>query len=346
MSEYTIKKTTNLEKECAKELELEISVETLNSAKIKTLKRIGAKADIQGFRKGHVPEKAVMEKLGEAGVLEETINDWLNDNIVKILEKEAPEAIAFPKITIKKAVPGNPVELSLFISLRPKLTLPDYKTIASAKNKKKSPEEKVEEKEIDEAILRLRKYAYRAVNPNAEKEIKDEELPALTDEFAVSVGGGKTVAELRERVSKDLLEEKKTKAKEKQRLEIIEEILKKTDGILPAIIIDDEVDKMEAEFEADVKRMGLSFDDYVKSTKKTIEEIRKDWRGTAEKRAKVNLILAEIRKLEKIEADKEKVDHEMKHLLEHHKDIDQKNARAYIERMLGNEKVFEFLGNQ
>src|SRR3989338_7082048 len=177
MAEYIIKKVTDLEKSSAKEIDLEIGIKTLNAAEVSTIKKLSAKADIPGFRKGHVPEKKIIEKLGAAGVLEETINDWLNDNIVKILEKEAPEAIAFPKITIKKAVPGNPVELSLFISLRPKLTLPDYKTIASAKNKKKSPEEKVEEKEIDEAILRLRKYAYRAVNPNAEKEIKNKELP-------------------------------------------------------------------------------------------------------------------------------------------------------------------------
>lgn len=346
MANYIIKKITDHEKESAKTIEVEISIEEIAKHRARSLKTLSEKADLQGFRKGRVPEKVILEKIGEAGVLEEAINSWLREAIPEILQKEVPDALTFPKITINKAVPGNPVELSLFIPLKPKLKLPDYKVIASTKNKKKEPEVKVEEKEIDEALTRLRRYATKAGNPSGTAEIKEKDLPPLNDEFAVAVGGGKTVAELRERISKDILNEKKIKAKEKQRLEIIEEILKNTDGILPEILIGDEVNKMEMEFKADVKRMGLSLDDYLKNTKKTREEARKDWKPTAEKRAMVNLILAEIKTLEKIEADKEKVEHEMKHLLEHHKDVDVNNARAYLERMFSNEKVFEFLESQ
>jgi len=346
MANYTVKKVTNLEKGSARTIEVEITNEEIGKHRAKSLKALSLKADLPGFRKGHVPEKVILEKLGEAGVLEEAINSWLKEGVLEILKKEAPDALAFPRVNITKAVPGNSVELSLFFPLKPKIKLPDYKEISAGKNKKKKPEEKVEEKEIDEAILRLRKYAFKAAGPTSSAEIKDEDLPPITDEFAVAIGGGKTVAELRERVAKDLLEEKKTHAKEKHRLEIIEEILKKTEAIMPEILTESEVDKMEMEFESDVKRMGLSLDDYLKNTKKTREDARKEWKPTAEKRAKVNLILAEIKTLEKIEADKEKVEHEMKHLLEHHKDVDVDNARAYVERMFSNEKVFEFLESQ
>jgi FKBP-type peptidyl-prolyl cis-trans isomerase (trigger factor) len=346
MSNYTIKKITENEKESARTVEVEISTEEIGKHRLISLKALSEKADLPGFRKGHVPEKVIIEKLGETGILEEAINSWLKEGVLEILKKEASDALAFPRVNVTKAVPGNPVELSLFFPLKPKIKLPDYKVIASSKNKKVEPEEKVEEKEIDEALLRLRKYALKASNPASPAEIKDEDLPPITDEFAVAIGGGKTVAELRERVSKDLLGEKKIRAKEKHRLEIIEEILKKTETVMPEILIESEVDKMEMEFESDVKRMGLSLDDYLKNTKKTREDARKEWKPVAEKRAKVNVILAEIKTLEKIEADKEKVEHEMKHLLEHHKDVDVDNARAYVERMFSNEKVFEFLESQ
>lgn len=345
MANYTVKKATDLEKESAKTIELEISVEEIGHHRAKSLKKLSEKTDLPGFRKGHVPEKVIVEKMGEAGILEEAINSWLQKSIPEILQKEAPDALAFPKITVTKAAPGNPVELSLFIPLKPKLKLPDYKTIAIEKNKKKEPEAKVEEKEIDDALLRLRKYALKAAKP-ASAEVKDEDLPPITDEFAVAVGGGKTVAELRERVGKDLLEEKKIRAKEKHRLQIIEEILKKTETTLPEIIIEDEVSRMEAEFEAEVKKMGLSLDDYLKNAKKTREDARKEWKPTAEKRAIVNLILAEIKTLEKLEADKEKVENEVKHMLEHYKDADLEQIKTYIERIFANEKVFEFLENQ
>lgn len=346
MANYTVKKTTAHEKESAQTVDIEISSEEIGKHRVKSLKTLSEKADIQGFRKGHVPEKVILERLGETGILEEAINSWLKEAVPEILQKEAPDALTFPRINVTKAVPGNPVELSLFIPLRPKLKLPDYKKIAAAKNKKKESEVKVDEKEIDEAMMRLRRYAAKAGDSSGKAEIKDEDLPPLNDAFAVAVGGGKTVAELRERVSKDIFNEKKIKAKEKHRLEIIEEILKNTDGAIPEVITDSEVDRMEMEFEADVKRMGLSLDDYLKNTKKTREDARKEWKPTAEKRAKVNLILNEIKTLEKLEVDKEKVEHEIKHLMEHHKDVDSNNARAYIEHVFSNEKAFEFLENQ
>lgn len=357
MAKYTIKKTTDKPEKRARVVDIEITPDEIGAFQKKALKSFSEKADIEGFRKGHVPEKIISERLGAAGILEEAINLWLKENIKEFIEKEAPEALIMPQVSILKAVPGNSVELSFFIPLRPDLKLPDYKEIAAGKNKKKETAPAISEKEIDEAVLRLRKYAARAVNPAMTAEPKDEELPPLNDQFAEAVGGGKTVAELRERVKKDLEAENKNRLREKQRLSIIEEILKKTEGVIPDVLIDFEIGNMESEFENEVKRAGLTLENYLKDAKKTLEDLRKDWHSPAEKRAKINLILAEIKKLEKLEADKERLEHELKHLLEHHKpartesarsggDVDQNQARAYLERMLANEKVFEFLEQQ
>lgn len=343
MANYTIKKITNLEKESARKIEVEIGAEEIGKYRAKSIKTLSEKADLPGFRKGHVPEKVILEKMGEVGVLEEAINSWIKESIPEILEKEAPDALAFPRINITKAVPGNPVELSLFIPLRPNLKIPDYKEIASARNKKKEAVKEVSEKEIDGTILRLRQYAARAINPGVGVEPKDDELPPLNDQFAEAVGAGKTVAKLRERIKKDLEMENKNRLKEKHRLLILEEILKNTEGAIPDILIDYEIERMETEFESEVTQTGLTLSNYLKDAKKTIEDLRKDWRPTASKRAKINLILPEIKKLEKLEVEKEKVEHEVSHLLEYHKDADPEQVRAYIERMLSNEKVFEFL---
>jgi trigger factor len=343
MAKYTIKKAEDLKKESAKRIDLEIDTEEIKKHSDKALKSLSGTVDIAGFRKGHVPEKVILERLGEAGILEEAINSWVKEAIAEILEKEAPEALTFPEINITKAVPGNAVELSLFIPLRPKLVLPDYKKIAVKINSKKETPKEISEKDIDEAVTRIRKYAVKAMNPNLKEEPKEDELPPLTDQFAESIGGGKTVAELRERIKKDLEQENKTHTKEKNRLAIIEAILKETEGAIPTLLIHHETDKMEKELENDVKRMGLSTEDYLKSIKKTHEELHKEWHPVAEKRAKVNLILSEIKKLEKIEVDKKAIDHEVEHFLEHYKDADKEQVYTYFEHIIGNEKVFDFL---
>ena len=162
-----------------------------------------------------MPEKIILERLGAAGILEEAINLWLKENIKEFIEKEAAEALTLPQVSVTKAVPGNSVELSFFIPLKPELKLPDYKEIAAGKNKKKETAPEVSEKEIDEAILRLRKYATQAVNPAMTAEPKNDELLPLTNTFAEAVGGGKTVAELRERVKKDLAAENINRLKKK-----------------------------------------------------------------------------------------------------------------------------------
>jgi FKBP-type peptidyl-prolyl cis-trans isomerase (trigger factor) len=104
-----------------------------------------------------------------------------------------------------------------------------------------------------------------------------------------------------------------------------------------------ETKRTEAQFNDDINRMGVKIEDYLKHAKKTIEEIRSEWRPHAEKKAKLQLILNEIVKLEKIEVDVKEIEEEVKHILAHYKDADRERAFAYAETVLTNEKVYQFL---
>jgi len=89
----------------------------------------------------------------------------------------------------------------------------------------------------------------------------------------------------------------------------------------------------------------MNFDDYLKQINKTEDDLKKEWRGDAEKRVKTDLILPKIAKEEDIKPDEERVEKELEHLKEHHKDINDDHARVYITHALTNEKVFDFLSN-
>ena len=135
-------------------------------------------------------------------------------------------------------------------------------------------------------------------------------------------------------------------AKEKNRLAIIEKLVKESDIAVPELMIESEFIKMLAQFKDDIARAGLTYESYLSHIKKTEDDIRKEWRENAIKRAKTQLILAKIAKEEKIAPDEERVKKEVDHIISHHKDADRFRVRMYVENMLTNEMTLEFLENQ
>ncbi|TAK57958.1 hypothetical protein EPO17_00680, partial [Patescibacteria group bacterium] len=133
------------------------------------------------------------------------------------------------------------------------------------------------------------------------------------------------------------------KANEKKRIEIAEAVIKATKADLPKVIVEAELDKMEAQFQDDISRMGIKPEEYLKHIKKTREEMRAEWRNDAQKRATLQIVLHKIAQTEKITADPERAEKEIKAILEHYPDADLNRVRNYVESMLVNEMVFDLL---
>ena len=134
-------------------------------------------------------------------------------------------------------------------------------------------------------------------------------------------------------------------AKWKKRIILSDKLIESSSMDIPEVLIESEVKRIEAQFGDDVARMGVKIEDYLSHAKKTIEDLRKDWKPHAEKKAKLQLILNEISKLEKIKLDEKELEKEINHILEHYKDADREQVRVYAETVLMNEQVFRFLEN-
>jgi trigger factor len=115
---------------------------------------------------------------------------------------------------------------------------------------------------------------------------------------------------------------------------------------VPEILIEVELDKILYRMESDITQMGLKFEDYLKHLSKTKEDLRKEFRIDADKKAKLGLILNEIAKAEKITADEADVAREVSQILAQYKDADPERARLHAENVLTNEKIFQFLESQ
>jgi FKBP-type peptidyl-prolyl cis-trans isomerase (trigger factor) len=338
-------------KEENKELSLNIKVEKdfVDNFKERAVKSAGKDLEVKGFRKGEVPEKIVIEKLGEMAIFQEQAYIALNEILPILVAEEKIQAITNPKVEITKMVPNEELELKATFALMPEVELPDYKKIA--KEVKPVEKSEVTDKEIDEYIDYIRKQkaeaSYMQKKTSGEKvdEKEKENLPELNDEFIKTLGDFKDVDDFKKQLRENMQKDKETKADQGRKIEIIENIIKEAKVDLPSILVDEEVEKMAQNFRAQIEQMKIKYEDYIKQIGKTEEEMKKEWRADAEKRVKTDLILPKIAKAEDIKPDEERIKKELEHLKEHHKDINEDHAKVYITHALTNEKVFDFLAN-
>ena len=300
-----------------------------------TIEDIRSEITLPGFRKGAAPVKIVREKVGESALLSEAAEHAISHAYGHILDAEKIDAIGRPKVTITKLAEGNPLEFTIVTSVVPEVTKFDYKKIAKAENAKKDEPVTVTDADVEKAIVDIRKSFARGV--------ADDKLPELTDELVKSWGDFKDVADFRTKIRDGVRQEKEHRAKEKKRIALVDALASGLDVVIPEALIESELVRMEEQMSRDVERMGVSFDDYLKHLKKTRDDIKKEWRSDAAKRVKLDLALDHIAKEEKIEADKKKVDEEVAHVKEHHKDLSEERARSYFSQVFQNQAVFEFL---
>jgi trigger factor len=337
------------------EISGQITVAALAEKRTKAVNELSSQITIPGFRKGHVPEKVLVDNIGEVAVLDECAELVLKEIAPEIIEKNVPEYIGQPRISITKLVPGNPVEFKISIAVRPEVKLPDYQKISKAEMAKKGDVVEVFEKEIAdviEEVLKQRAHVeYHKENSGKTDHDHDpadleKHKPELTDDFVKNLGDFKDVADFKAKIKENLTKEKEHKGLEKRRGELLEKLVAESTIDVPQILIESELNRMFAQFESDIAGLGLKVEDYLKHIKKEPNDLVKEWMPDAEKRAKLNLLLEEIAKKESISADKEAVEQEVKNLTENHKDIDPERARAYTTHILTIEKVIQYLEGQ
>lgn len=337
-----------------RELEIvgSITAEKMSLMREKALKKIRESVELPGFRKGNAPEAMVIQKVGEVALLEDAAEEALQEEYPNILEEHNIDAIGRPEITITKLAPGNPLEFKIKTYLMPEVKLADYKKIASSNKKTDEKNDSLAtEKEVDDVIKNIQwNLAHERIHAEAgggekheHREVTDADLPEVNLEFVKMLGDFKDLEDFKAKISDNISKEKELKSKDKKRVEILEKIMEKSTIDLPKIIIDGELDKMMAQMSDDVAKSGMSIEDYLKHIKKNIEELRAEWKETAIKRAKSQVILNNIAKEEGITAEEEEIKKEMENILAHHKDADRFRVRMYVETFLTNELVFKFL---
>lgn len=322
------------------------------------LARLAKELEVDGFRKGQVPASSARQYIKDIALLEAMAEEALMKEYGDIITTHAPDAIGRPEINITKIARDNPMEFKVTVTVMPKITLPDYKKIAKAENKNKV-ETVVTEEEVEKSLAELQKmragggkthtHEDGSVHDENHNDVKEEDLklPELNDEFAQSFGDSfKTLDDLKTKIRENMLKEKAMMDSDKIRLTIGEKIIDEMKVTIPDLLIDGEIERMAYRMESDLANSGMNLDEYSKMIGKTMDDIKVEWRPSAEKRVKLQLALDEISKVENLTPDAEQVNKEVEQLKQMYKDIDPLRAKMYVESQLKNEKTFEFLDAQ
>ncbi len=136
------------------------------------------------------------------------------------------------------------------------------------------------------------------------KSVKESVLPEVDDVFAAKSGPFTSPEEMKADIKEKLTEQKRGEAREKLKDELVKQLITVSKVPAPEILIADQAKSIEQDFERNLSYQGLSVDQYLaaQNFKDKDEWIDKEVKPTALKRVQAGLALAELSKLEKIDA--------------------------------------------
>jgi FKBP-type peptidyl-prolyl cis-trans isomerase (trigger factor) len=125
--------------------------------------------------------------------------------------------------------------------------------------------------------------------------------------------------------------------------DILNALLKSVKVTIPDMLIEHEVDRLLSQLLDEIKRLGLTLDQYLASTNRTPEQLRKEY----EERAKNDLILefalAQIAEAEKITVDAQEIEEAIQKAKDSKEKEHLQNNRYLLASILRQQKTLDFL---
>jgi FKBP-type peptidyl-prolyl cis-trans isomerase (trigger factor) len=127
--------------------------------------------------------------------------------------------------------------------------------------------------------------------------------------------------------------------------EIVKELLASADIKIPKIIIEQEVERLLSQTLDEVKRLGLTLDQYLGSTGRTADALRKEYEQKAENDVKLEFVLQKIAQEEKITVEDKEVIEAIKQAKNDTERQNLENNKYLLASILRQQKTLDFLKN-
>jgi trigger factor len=122
----------------------------VDKAVSRSVRELSNKVNIKGFRRGHVPRKALEMYLGRGAIYRETLERLAQQAMEEIISEYDLDLIGTPKFDPGEIKEGAPLTVTFTFEVSPEVTLPDIGSIEAEK-----VIYKVEDADVDEELHRM-----------------------------------------------------------------------------------------------------------------------------------------------------------------------------------------------
>ncbi len=168
-------------------------------------------------------------------------------------------------------------------------------------------------------------------------EVREEQLPDVDDDLAKDATEYETLEELKEATRKRLQEAAEKNAENQMKDEAAEKVMAANEFEIPAVMVNDELDRSINDFAQQMAYSGLNLDMYFKYTNSNMEQLRDQIRPDAEKSVKLRIILQNIARLEGLKCTEEDLNSELEFMAKQYN-----TDPAEVRKMLGEDSIVYF----
>lgn len=286
--------------------------------------KAASEVEIPGFRKGQAPVNIVEPRILPQ-VQQDALKQIMPQALIEALQGTTYVPIDYPQYSVTAFAKGGELKFNARVTIKPEVKVGNYKVV----NAKRPPLKQITEAEVEKIITdlfnrwKLRQPVQAAntqpqtsgaagtsgslsfggpANPTQPSNGAMKQLNNVTspnDEFAKQMGAN-TLAELKIKIKADLEAEAKYNNELDYEESILQEVEKITNVDIPEVLIQDELARMLLSLQRNVSDRGLLMEEYLKGQKKTVEQLKSEWRPQAERNVRMELGLSEVARQENV----------------------------------------------
>ncbi len=289
-----------------------------------TFNKFAAEVEIPGFRKGQAPVNIVEPRILPQ-VQQEALKQVMPVALIEALQGSTYVPIDYPQYNVTAFAKGGELKFTARVTVKPEVKVGNYKIVNARRPALKTADAAEVEKIVADLFARYQsRQPVQPTNTQVQGQGAGGSMsfnqsavpqagPAATapnDDFAKAMGAN-SLAELKEKIKTDIEAEAKYNNELDYEESILQEVEKITQVDIPEVLIQDELARMLLSLQRNVSDRGLLMEEYLKGQKKTVEQLKAEWRPQAERNVRMELGLSEIARQEGVNITDEELQAEV-----------------------------------
>lgn len=331
--------------------------------------KAAAEIEIPGFRKGQAPVNIVEPRILPQ-VQQDALKQIMPAALIEALAGSTYVPIDYPQYNVTAFQKGGELKFNARVTIKPEVKVGNYKVVNASRPQIKSVTDEEVEKIIADLFNRWKvrqpvqsantptpqgaggsmSFNGSAMGSTSSPQVQPavaQPGPAVTapnDEFAKQMGAN-TLQELKTKIKTDLEAEAKYNNELDYEESILQEVEKVTNVDIPEVLIQDELARMLLSLQRNVSDRGLLMEEYLKGQKKTIEQLKAEWRPQAERNVRMELGLSEIARTENVNITDEELQQEVDKIQDNKvkQQFTQQEPRMHLRHALRQTKTLNLL---